>query len=225
MSVTRRANAVPILPKNPDAQMWLDAFTYLSEVEPANFTPDLHKLSESYLQLLFVMDQLTIDDRGMLGQDAAVRLGYGFSMHKYSFWRKRLAKESFGIPLEECKYHAVPEARIKGTLMAVSTPNFWEKLDFYYQNGVLFERKRIRIVLPYVKELAKPDGTFVLDKRSCFIWAWAYFGVKDYWKQQLDAGFLFKPVHCFSKDQLPNSGVSILHQMPYYRFTTLELKD
>jgi hypothetical protein len=217
--------SVTSVPSVNTTRMWQSAFDYLTSVTPAQFTPDLHRLTQHYIQLLFVMDQLTVDHRELLNEDVALKLGYGFTAEKYSFWRKRLGRESFGIPLEHCKFHAVPVARIKGTLYAVSVPQFYEKLDFYYQNGVLYERKRIRTVIPYVKERIKGDGTVEIDKRSTFVWAWAYLAVKDYWHPQLDAGYLFTPVHCFGNQEIVNAGVSVLHAMPYYRFTSLELKD
>jgi hypothetical protein len=210
---------------DPNAQMWQDCYDYLTEVEPARFTPDLHRLSNHYIQLLFVMDQLTVNDRGLLNEDVALKLGYGFTRDKYSFWKKKLGHETFGIPLENTSFFAVPKARIKGSLYAVSVTQFWEKLDFYYQNGVLYERKRIKIVIPYVKELRRPDSIPEIEKRSCFLSAWAYIGVRDYWYHQLDAGYRFSPVHCFGNKKIVNSGVSGLHEMPYYRFTSLELKD
>jgi hypothetical protein len=210
---------------SPEDKVWQDCYEYLSNMEPARFSPDLHKLCEHYIQLLFVMDQLNVDDKELLNKDVALKLGYGFTAEKYSFWRKKLGRESFGIPLENCKFHAVPVARIKGTLYAISVPQFYEKLDFYYQNGVLYERKRIRTVIPYVREIIKHDGTIELDRRSCFVRAWAYFGKKDYWYSQLDAGFRFAPVHCFGNKRIVATGETGLNKMPYFRFTSLELKD
>lgn len=98
-------------------------------------------------------------------------------------------------------------AKIKGELWKVKASHLIE-LDIHMQNGVLFKRQRVPIEVP-LKCLH--NGT--VDRNIYDQEAFMYIGLPKVWEDQIDGGYLFKPMTIFSSPSLSRR---------YYSYTNLE---
>lgn len=163
------------------------------------------------------------------------RLFLSFTWDKFELWKKNLKEESFPIALPrgaERKNIFDKQGRrtVKGELWMVSSRDILS-LDKFHMNGVLFERQRVRIIVPYREMLVwKRDdvlkhflGKDVGDVKLLsnpivhLVKAWMYVGIMDHWDRQLDGGHLFSLVRHFTENK-PLVG-------DYYNFTHLEYND
>jgi hypothetical protein len=181
----------------------------LSWVERATrenpFTPDIQSLERYVDCLVFLYNEAMEGFRA----NASVLYGSQSIVPAYtldsnlSLWNKNLGKAGFPIALsgiKKCsssnlsstkelhkqspwKLDDVTPGRIKGELHLV-TPVSIKRLDEYVLNGVQFERKRVRVLVPNL--LTKPDGSKVQSVHV--VRAFFYQGIRDYWYDQLDCG-------------------------------------
>lgn len=173
------------------------------------FSPDLWKLEQHEYQLLFVPDQFM--SRHPLHsvllrhvyRNKPVASSCFTAEDSWGFWKYRLGKQSFPIPLinhNRSQTFRNMFGRIKGEVYAVRPYLFYD-LDFYYQNRVEFVRHRTNIVVPYTKRINYPykDGVMEMEtpELTDTLRCWFYIGVQDHWKDMLDGGMNFSPVKTY----------------------------
>ncbi len=117
-----------------------------------------------------------------------------FTVDHFKCWKKNLGSLSFPIALEaekkKVKFSMAPPAVIKGELRLLWTDAIYE-LDKRFRNGKMYQRKKILIEIPYRLDSGSDDWF------KMRLWAWAYIGISDYWDNQLDGGYWFRPVATF----------------------------
>lgn len=181
-------------------------------------TPDYGMLELQQAVNIFVCDEMMQrhHKHSMLGEPEF--LGVAFTMHKFSMWKKKLGKASFPIPLEGTKDLLAPPYRIRGELYAIR-PKCILDIDKDKINGVLFQRKRVKLVLPHhsVVKTKMSDVVITTSVKHVLLSAWMYVGISERWEPDLDGGYLYSPVkhYKFHNNPLGN----------YYQFTTLEYND
>jgi Gamma-glutamyl cyclotransferase, AIG2-like len=152
------------------------------------FTPDMVTLEKYQFQLLFIYDRMMHNyPEHMLIEEHGVQLPTAFSLPEFSLWKHELGLESYPVAIRtRHKEILCPTARVKGELYAMRPYQFLE-LDKHRLNGVEFIRERVQLVVPY--HSARNPGIQCLQG----IKAWMYVGNPDYWNDQLDGGFSFRP--------------------------------
>lgn len=178
-----------------------------------SLTPDIWKLEQSMFQLIFIPDDMM---RGRQNNHLIADAGFNgevpvhpacFTLERFTFWKKDLGLESYGIPLPKehiptnwLRVRPTP-AKIKGQLYAILSPRII-KLDIHRQNGLQFRRVRQKITLPYnqVKYNTKPDGELwsklpVISPEYIYtVEAWMYVGIPEYWDNLI--GDMFQVREC-----------------------------
>ena len=194
---------------------------WIADHPKEKFTFDLWKLENRQFQLLFVYDQMMKHHRmydPMLSEHSFPIATAFTASRNFSLWKKKLGQGSFPIPLL-IPYTRVPRARIKGELHSVLSYRFSD-LDNYKSNGVEFRRKRVKLLVPYVRQergVGVNDEVFVQK-----VEAWMYYGRYTYWKEHIDAGYMFKPVSRYEPRMREADGIKM---GGYYSFTPKEYSD
>jgi hypothetical protein len=181
------------------------------------FTPDGNFLSQQAYQPFFVYDRLMegYEEHGKISELVVPLTQIGFTVSRFNHWRKNLGKLSFPIALsttdkpgnppwadlvrETSWFKDAPPAIIRGIVYSIRSESFYE-LDRLYRNGVQFERKKVKISIPY--RAKKENGGAAYNLK---LWCWMYVGKPDYWEDQLNNMF-FSPVPIV--EQHPISTVS-----------------
>lgn len=180
--------------KGPDAQ-W-----FAERENETYFTPDANMLEQRPWQNLFLYGE----DRPDIGNNMAKMEDHildaptvAFTRDHFSMYRKELGAESYPIALSQ-RYGFDHFNSIKGYWVIIRSSQLYE-LDNYRQNGKLFIRKRVRLLVPYtrtrwVKQTtdAQRGGTQPPERLIKKISAHMYVGNPDYWGDHIDAGYLFK---------------------------------
>lgn len=161
------------------------------------YTPDVTILQQQATQLLFVGDDMKLGHRRhhLLGDGAEFKYE-AWTKHAYSFFKKKLGKETFPIPFDE-KTELAPFSVIRGELWSVHSNTIIE-LDRHRQNGLQFLRQEVPVVVHYRTVLWnwKIDKvTHVSRVQDKVIPVWMYLGNPEYWNELLDAGFVFSKVN------------------------------
>lgn len=161
-------------------------------------TPDVMKIEDKEFHLVFVYDDTMLNRRRhSLISDYVVKIGNGFTAEPFALWKRNLGHVSFPIAL---KVHA-PLLPIKGELFAIE-PAGLIKLDKYRLNRVNFDRKRVRITLPFREVCGTTKiptkQTVVSDLKLWNISAWMYVGREKQWIDKLDGGYYYSIVRSFS---------------------------
>ena len=167
--------------------------------------------------LFFVYDRLMegYDDHGKIKDTVIPLTQIGFTVQRFNHWRKNLGKLSFPIALETRDkpsnppwadlvretswFKDAPPVIVRGIVYSITSESFFE-LDRLYRNGVQFERKKVKISIPY--RAKKENGGAAYNLK---LWCWMYVGKPDYWEDQLSNMF-FSPVPVV--EQHPISTVS-----------------
>lgn len=183
------------------------------EREAKNYrnTPDLWHIMERPCQLVFMYGELmTRHEKHSTFVDltGAHLLAAGFTRDHFSMWKKRAGMNSFPVILDK-GFKDSPCARIKGELYLMQS-NRLIPLDIYESNGTLWQRKRIKVVIPYLRI----DKWGYKHPEEETIRAWCYVGMEDPWLRSLDGGYSFAPV----KRYIPNNP----DKLSYYYFSTNE---
>lgn len=166
------------------------------------YTPDVNMLEQRPWQNLFLFGE----DRPDLGKNMAKMEDdildspvVAFTRQHFSMYRKELGGESYPIALER-KFAGNDHTCIKGYVVTIRSSKLYE-LDNYRENGKLFIRKRVKLIIPYtriqwVKETteAKRGGNQTVRAYK-HVKAHMYVGNPDYWDCQIDAGYIFSPVN------------------------------
>lgn len=133
----------------------------LPQTDAPAFTPDLWRLEQFDRTLLFEV--------GDPDNSRGFPLHIGFTIEKLSLWKK--AHEGIAFRMTQLQ---VPRARVKGFLYSVPA-GFCMELDRERQNKVLYERKRVPLIIPELDASGNPLQ----------ILAWMYVGKKNYWEPRV----------------------------------------
>lgn len=179
-----------------------------------SYTPDLVSLQEKDSWWVFVVGEDKTGHHMSWLMDPAKRSWEAFTAKPdYIMWRKYLGQKTVAVPLVADAVEYVkrmrlngqamfPSARIKGELFNIKPEHFLE-LDEYHENGVVFERKQIDVLIPYTGFLEFQELQFVLKKdkegkevkeylgttvpaiktesRIEHVQAWMYVGIPEFW--------------------------------------------
>lgn len=175
-----------------------------SILEENQHTPDIWKLEQYELQLLFEFGPMMSfhDKHELLGEDK-IFCAAAFTKDSFSHWKKKLGAESYTVALQRktsTKFNPLTNTfgdapvPIRGQIYALRAPMIIE-LDKYHLNTLHFERRRVDLIIPYQNQYRTlRDGKFYSQTLYHEVKAWMYVGVTEYWEPQLDAGGLFSPV-------------------------------
>lgn len=166
------------------------------------YTPDITLLQRSEYQRVFVCDEMmkAHSMHRLLGEDklsgANENLPQGkwtaITQDKFSLIRKNLGKFSSVIPLQQ-QYANAPFARVRGELYGIPSTHM-EKLDNFKENGVVFTRERVKLLIPYRKLTqdwwAKDRERYEWAVSQTPYWdtsidAWMYVGMPKIWDERL----------------------------------------
>lgn len=165
------------------------------------YTPDICLLEAKLMHRIFIPDETM---RGhynyqMIGEHSAY-LCLGYTYDRFECFRRITNQSLIAIPSGDKQtepYHPRGPARIKGEVHLIETAGLI-KLDNHKENGVQFERKRVRILVAAYPQKTASDGNIQLGQEHVFpIEMWMYVAKQDYWEPLIDDGYLFKPVDVF----------------------------
>lgn len=157
------------------------------------FTPDLNILEMSEYQRVFVCDELMKPHfRHHVMKDIIGNEDPLYAITRQVFGMVRRQMDHTVVPLRR-RFANVSLARVKGELYAVRSSKI-PILDELKQNGLLFRRERVRLLLPY----RTLTSVFDANERDLYehaarlspyketaISAWMYIGNAEYWEQVL----------------------------------------
>ena len=199
---------------------------WLDQADHSKHTPDLWRLEQYELQLLFVCDEMQPSHTKNTKLQGGIELGTAYTEDNFQMYKKRLGKESFPIPMEQngdtskdTIFTGLPKTTIKGELFAIR-PEQFISLDKYKENRLNFLRKRVSLYIPY-REVSwnKEQGVVTSEEIvKSPVKAWMYVGNPEFWNGQWDNGYLFLPVRTFSHKH------PVKH-LRYYSYTKLEYTD
>lgn len=161
--------------------------------EPPKLTPDLPFLEMRSFQRVFVCDEMMKPHfRHYVLEDLKENVDPLFGFTRQVFALAHHKTDNTIIPIRR-RFANIPLARIKGEVYAIPSHKM-PILDNFKQNGLIFQRERVRLLLPY-RTLTKQFNALERDiyERSSrlsalqdtIISAWMYIGVPDYWEQIL----------------------------------------
>lgn len=221
---------------NPPPKGWVQYADMIS----GEHTPDLPLLEQFEYIRLFVYDRMMKNHswHKLLGPESE-RVAHAFTKHPYKMYDKDLGKESFpviirpgnGDHLHEKYGELRGPALIRGELHKVRPLTFLT-LDKEMENGYVFTRKRIRLLVPtkviqFQRErVADLKGSTVNAVRSVFTEeplmrearAFAYVGNPEYWKDMIADDYfgIQAPSYLLSPSEMRRHNNSKLD--PYYIF-------
>lgn len=180
--------------------------------QSTKYTPDIAKLEEYQFQLIFACDETQIRHVKYPLIEGGNYVCPGFTQSGYNYW---LPETPFSpaVPMKTHGYRNPlpgypPIAKIKGQLHAIR-PYQFIAIDNYKENGVQFQRERVKLIVPYrvVKWLRDPSiapldmepyaveqgnpyvangnvpSTYTTKEFVVIIRAWMYIGIPKYWDQ------------------------------------------
>lgn len=176
------------------------------------FTPDMAVLERKPWHFLFVYDNAKSSMAGHARLNGAEKVDYDvFTQNPCMVLERDLGMLSYPIAFSsDLKFQNPPGPMInlKGELFKVSSNDFLS-LDFYYQNGVTFQRRPTIAVVPlthlffkdrqHAENLYGPErtGSAFLTKKAVYrVPCYMYFGVEAYWEPLIygSVGTSFAPV-------------------------------
>lgn len=188
----------------------------------APYTYDVPELERKSKVLLFVYDNLKRghDDHSVIADEAEYR-GNCFTRGSYHMFKCKEAQNSLALKeqdrpqfgrLREPLLSSQPSS-IQGELF-LAEPGLLYTLDNIRENGYIYRRERVKLILPYDIE----HGSYRTSERQYeYLWAWWYVG-DDGWYKAIDAD----PEN-FSMVGKYDPKDPVLK--PYYSFTMLEYDD
>lgn len=212
---------------------------WLKEAEErTKYTPDVAELEKRRAHLIFVPDELQQNHKNqfllslnLFGTTPIANMCPAFTKPEFLFYKHNLEQESYPVAFQRpatSNIWGIPENKrpktIRGELYVIRPYQFLV-LDKYKENGVVFERKYVDILVPYLKVVRNAYATCEIGYRCAYMQAWMYLGVEDYWKERLDAGFQFNQVKTVSLVSKSTYGPHDFVTHPYYHFTTDEYKS
>lgn len=174
------------------------------------FTPDIAELELSQYQLVFVCDDLMLAGLNYdLIKEHSAFVTRAFTNRTYQFFRKNT--DGSAVVVNASQMMETGNLRVKGELHCVLSTQI-PALDLHYQNGVQFQRYRtplLRAATPVaIAQDVDTDGKplpkclqgnghqkiYHLPEVIDPLEAWMYIGLRSYWDDLLDCGFMFEPV-------------------------------
>lgn len=184
------------------------------------YSPDMAKLEEYQHQLFFACGETQkkhFHNRLLEGSEYKCP---AFTQLSFTYWNPDSpiypAVPMDSEPSKVFLPNFPPPAKIKGELHLIR-PHAFYGLDNEYQNTVQFQRRRVRLIVPYravkwLKDKTFPDhdlewyseqGSMALTKeRVVIIRAWMYIGRPEYWDKLISA-FDFHSVATFQSKNRP----------------------
>jgi len=190
---------------------------------------------------LSVADETQEDHHGHVKLNFMEKLDYDvFTQHPVMMLKEDLGKESHPLIFDNTlRYQNPPPfVPVKCELYRV-TPWHLLRLDNYKQNTVVFQRKKILLVIPYTQlffkdrsvaqnlmgkdtkqhNLTGQSGNTIhnamLKKQGVYrLWGWMYFALPSFWENMISITDRHPPVRTFSN---PEGVVK-----EYYKFTDAE---
>lgn len=136
-------------------------------------TPDHSFLSGGEHSLLFEYGELM---QGLPGSKHMngypTNEGVAYTWETFELWLQRKGMDTLAIATQMASDPQLIRSKVRGQLFTVPSDHI-EKIDSYRENGVIFNRRRTRILLD------RPD-------RVVSVHAWIYTGVPDVWKPQVN---------------------------------------
>lgn len=161
------------------------------------YTPDLALLQEKEHWWIFICgEEMSKHHKDWLMDPEKPRYEAFTAKEDYILWRKYLGQKTVAIPLladsipyvknmklnNNCMY---PAARLRGQLFKILPEHFIE-LDEYKENGVVFDRQRVDILIPY----SSLDEDVNQKRHLKYLQAWMYVGKPDFWRLMGDSPLL-----------------------------------
>lgn len=145
---------------------------------PPKHTPDLCLLENHEYHWVFDHDNAV---------HSPMAFNYAFTDQRFYMWQKNHVPGTPHILLRE---NAHPRcisrrARVKGKVHTMTAKEI-VAIDNKLENGVKYERRKVRLILPFPKEIRR---TTVDEVTPTNCWAWIYVDKLEYWKDkfQFDA--------------------------------------
>ena len=182
--------------------------------EDVEFTPDMWHLERRPLHNVFVYDGLMKSYRHHhLLEGGAMRIAKGFTKYSnYVMWKKDLSAETFPFVLEtdldksnefffrfrnggNCSHFLGNPYLISGELYTM-TANRIKELDKHMLNTVQFDRKRIKVTIPYRLK------SNISERLSVDVGAFMYVGKMDFWADLISNDLCSPVKHYTGRDDL-----------------------
>lgn len=198
--------------------------------QASKYTPDIAKLEEYEYQLIFACDETQIRHVKHHLIEGGEYICPGFTQSGFNYWQPETPFLPV-VPLKATSTFNItgfpPNAKIKGQLLAIR-PQLFIDLDNYKENGVQFQRERVKLIVPYrmVKWLHDPSvapldmepyaieqgnpyiaegnvpSMYTTKEKVVLIRAWMYIGVPEYW-DKLITNFDYSSVSTFTANNRP----------------------
>lgn len=231
------------------SKAWFD----YAELHHGIHTPDACILDEYQFQLMFIYNGMmrNMPHHEHIG-DGSDFLSYAFTKNDYRMFKKDLGQESFPVMLEAGdddylrEHYAKKDqeerpilrgpAMVRGELYKVR-PQQFRPIDTYMDNGVLFKRRRIRLLVPsktvisvrervvsenIVTKDFKPRSIYYETEEMDEVRAWCYIGT-EHWNDQVADDFLGYSPPAYLLPPLPIYRPHNKLLKPYYYFNRQEL--
>jgi len=188
-------------------------------------TPDFWELELQQFCLMFVADECKEGHRAydILDTEDASKMCVAYTAKSFTMFKKSMGKFTFPVILPPRPDLVGPIGRqpmglIKGEVFAVR-PRVVVDLDNYKHNGVVFQRQRVQLDIPYraVEESRRnKENVHVFGEWKHFRKqnAWMYVGIPEYFFWADYAGKTFSPM----KLKRPSDN----NKKPFYEFTEEE---
>lgn len=183
------------------------------------FTPDYKELCQHRSRFLFVHDDMAQLQPNhpmvQVGLSGFYPLAYGYTSRAFQFVKKDLGLKSFPIALDmretgDLPMYMADKYRIRGEIYAIR-PETFISLDTYKQNGVQFVRQKVNVNIGFQKQRRRKwfDASgherfeYLLDREEMISQEmFMYVGREEYWRDQLNGFFDFKPIPIIQEDRL-----------------------
>lgn len=192
---------------------------WLSDHIVPHSTPDIAALERREWQLMFVYDEMmsALPFNGLL-KDHARLLGTAFTHTRFTLWKTLCDGLNSAVALSppDKDFVTAPARPIMGEIYAVRPYQFL-KLDNHKGNGMMFNRKRVNLIIPYREQIVDPKKDIVLmdEPRTARVSAWMYVGEPAY--HPIDGGMYYQSVARY----VPNNPK--FWDLEYYYFGPKEL--
>lgn len=208
----------------------LDKFWLQDAVDESSHTPDIHKIELCPWKLLFVYDEYQeghwfhdlIKDH--VHPDTRTHVSC-FTRERFTVFKKEMKSYTYPVPLER-KFPGLPMCRIRGKVYPIK-PNRLKQLDIIKQNGVQFDRRRVKLTYPVrrmVVDETGGKGSHFMETDS--LRAFMYVAREDHYYPRLTSETeTFSPVGFYESKFLAEDAKSYPENVQYYQFTTQEYPE
>lgn len=199
-----------------------------------SYTPDWSILEQSEYQPVFIYCNMmhggaqhpVLDGLYKSASEDGLSINpYVYTKTRYEVWQTNQGRESVPVALTS-RRSAI--SFLTGTLQTLSRPapikgrlffvrsSVIKDLDKAKQNGVIFRRRKVPILLPYMLQVVDPvegyrqytTGHSLTSEQVYEQWAWMYLGRHKHWDELLDGGYTTIPCELRSHILKQRKGVS-----------------